>query len=1324
MPRTPGRYSTTLPLLVLLLLIGLASLPDVTGHLLDLLRPTANAANNFTVNSIGDGADSNLMDGVCNDGAGSCTLRAAIEQANSVGGSNIINFSIGSGVKTIVPTTDLPIISGQLVIDGTTQPGFAGTPIIEINGNNRPNTNRAGLLITACCSTIKGLVINRVNNAAIAITTNGSTHIEGNFIGTDVTGSLSLGNSVGVIVNTAFNKVGGATAAARNVISGNFGAGIELNVAEANSNAIEGNYIGVNAAGTAALGNSSEGIRVTGSSNRIGDTAPGSGNVISGNGGSGIQIGGQMTTVLGNFIGTNAAGTAAIGNGDRGIRIFNSPGNLVGGQSIAARNVISGNFGAGISIEESGAFGNVVQGNFIGTDVTGVVPLPNSPEGFGVGNSSGGVFINRGSSNAIGGAEMGAANTIAFNGGAGIWVLAGDANRISHNLIFGNLGLGIDLGPAGVTPNDVRDTDTGANALQNFPVITSVNTVGGRTTVTGTFGSADQTSYGLEFFANHGCHPSGNGEGARYLGTDTTRTDANGNAIFQTQFQSTLPVGQVVTVTATKGSPPYNTSEFSPCNPNGATGLVQFGATTMSVREDLNALTIPVNRVGGSSGTVTVNYATANHTAIAGQDYTPISGTLTFADGETSKTISLPIINDMVAEQSETVFVTLSSPEAPDVVGASGIVVVRIFDPSNATILSFNGAGVNEGNAGTTNALGTVSLNIAIGQTVTVNYQTLAMTATSGVDFQPVSGSLTFPPGVTTQTVSVPIIGDTLDEPDETLTLQLSNAVNAAISVSSNPSVVLILDDDPAPAISVNDVTVIEGTAGTTDAVFTLSLSSVSGRQVNVNFATANGTATAGADYQSATGTVTFNPGETSKPITVVVNGDVLNESNETFFVNLSNANNATLADSQGQGTIINGAPSGGVIRFSAANYSVAEGAGSKTITVERIGDTSQPVTVDYASSDHSNPADFIPCTAAGAGFASSRCDFTTTIGTLRFAAGETSKTFDVLISQDNYVEGTETLEQTLSNLTGGAVFGVPSTAILSITDDATEGTTNPIDMSSEFVRSQYHDILHREPDPAGLAFWTDNIEKCNDPARRPAGQTVAQCIDKQRESTAIAFFMSPEFQMTGGFVYRLYKGSLTGTPNYDGGSSGLLGRFPTFLEFMSDVSKVSEGILVNNQISGAVVEANRNRLAAEFVLRPEFVAKYAGLNDTLYVQELFNTTGIAATAAQKQALMDGLGNGTETRASVLRKVVDGTVVISESNVQFTTPYGQAFFNQELRRVFVYMEYVGYLRRNPDTAGFNHWLGKLNQYNGDPFQAEMVRSFILSPEYRSRFGTP
>src|SRR2546428_300676 len=560
-----------------------------------------------------------------------------------------------------------------------------------------------------------------------------------------------------------------------------------------------------------------------------------------------------------------------------------------------------------------------------------------------------------------------------------------------------------------------------------------------------------------------------------------------------------------------------------------------------------------------------------------------------------------------------------------------------------------------------------------------------------------------------------------------TPTADYNGAASFQYTVEDNGTTNGVADPKTSAAATVSfNLTPVADTPSVTNATTNANTQTTSGLVISRN--PADGAEVTHFRVTGITGGTLFKHDGT----TVITNGDFITfaegtavtkftpgTSNGSFMVQASlSASDAGLGGGTALATITINAL-GGVIRFSAANYSVAEGAGFKVITVERSGDTSQVVTVDYASSDHSNPADFIPCTAAGVGFASSRCDFTTAVGRLRFAAGETSKTFNVLISQDNYVEGTETLELTLTNPTGGAEFGVPQTAILSILDDATEGATNPIDTSSDFVRSHYHDFLHREPDATALASWTDNIEKCNDPARRPAGQTVAQCIDKQRESTAIAFFMSPEFQMTGGFVYHLYKGSLTGAPNYDGGSAG---RFPTFLEFMRDVSQVSEGIVVNNQLSGAVVEANRNRLAAEFVQRPEFLARYGGLDNTLYVQELFNTTGIAATASEKQTLVNGLTNGTDTRAGVLRKVVDGTVVIN--NTQFTTTYGQAFSNQENRRVVVFMEYVWFFRRNTDAAGFIFWLGKLNQFNGDPFQAEVVRSSLLSPQYRSRFGQP
>ena len=272
----------------------------------------------------------------------------------------------------------------------------------------------------------------------------------------------------------------------------------------------------------------------------------------------------------------------------------------------------------------------------------------------------------------------------------------------------------------------------------------------------------------------------------------------------------------------------------------------------------------------------------------------------------------------------------------------------------------------------------------------------------------------------------------------------------------------------------------------------------------------------------------------------------------------------------------------------------------------------------------------------------------------------------------------------------------------------------NPIDRPDFFVRQHYLDFLNREPDAAGLGFWTSNITKCADPALRPAVQTEAECTDKQRETTSAAFFLSPEFQYTGYFVYRLYKGSLI--------QNGA-GRFPAYQEFLHDVRQVASGIILNNQLSAAAIEANKKQFAEEFTQRAEFRTIYDPLSNFDYVERLFQTTGVTVSAQEKQALVTGLNNQTETRATVLQKVVDGAVVIAEGNQQFTTAYGRAFYEKEFNAAFVLMEYFGYLRRDPDPAGYQNWLDKLNTY-GNYIDAEMVKSFILSPEYRARFGQP
>ena len=280
----------------------------------------------------------------------------------------------------------------------------------------------------------------------------------------------------------------------------------------------------------------------------------------------------------------------------------------------------------------------------------------------------------------------------------------------------------------------------------------------------------------------------------------------------------------------------------------------------------------------------------------------------------------------------------------------------------------------------------------------------------------------------------------------------------------------------------------------------------------------------------------------------------------------------------------------------------------------------------------------------------------------------------------------------------------------------------NSIDAARDFVRQQYRDFLNREADPAGENFWTDNITLCSDPTRRPligqTRQTEAQCTVRQRETTSGAFFLSPEFQYTGYFVLRMYKGAL--------------GRQPKLSEFIPDAQFVGAGILVNSQLSASKVNQNRADFALQFVnctdaakyRCAEFKAIYDGLNNQQYVDKLFQTTGVNASSSDRANLVNGLNGGSETRASVLQKVVDGIVVIGEGNQTFTTSYGQTFYTQEFNRAFVQLEYFGYIKRDPDEGGYAFWLGKLNQFGGNFVNAEMVLAFISSPEYRARFGQP
>ena len=286
----------------------------------------------------------------------------------------------------------------------------------------------------------------------------------------------------------------------------------------------------------------------------------------------------------------------------------------------------------------------------------------------------------------------------------------------------------------------------------------------------------------------------------------------------------------------------------------------------------------------------------------------------------------------------------------------------------------------------------------------------------------------------------------------------------------------------------------------------------------------------------------------------------------------------------------------------------------------------------------------------------------------------------------------------------------------LNFTVSSTPPPANPIDDAREFVRWQYKDFLRREPDGPGWDHWTGEITQCSNVAFRRPGETEAQCVERKRENTSAAFFVSPEFQNTGYFVLRVYRGSLGRMPHF--GGTGTAND-----EFTRDAVTVGQGIVVNNALSPAVINANKQAFVVEFVTRTEFRAIYDGLNNTQYVDKLFQTTGVTPAADARLALINGLNGGTETRASVLFKVVDGTETTTGGLLTFHTAYGKAFYDNLFNAAFVQMEYFGYLQRDPDPGGYDFWLGKLNFF-GDWVNAEMVKAFIKSPEYRSRFGQP
>ncbi|MFN2532656.1 MAG: Calx-beta domain-containing protein [Pyrinomonadaceae bacterium] len=381
-------------------------------------------------------------------------------------------------------------------------------------------------------------------------------------------------------------------------------------------------------------------------------------------------------------------------------------------------------------------------------------------------------------------------------------------------------------------------------------------------------------------------------------------------------------------------------------------------------------------------------------------------------------------------------------------------------------------------------------------------------------------------------------------------------------------------------------------------------------------------------------------------------------------------------------------------IQFQSATVSATESTPDLIVTVTRSGDTTGTSSVDYTTSDTAGTQN---CNMVN-GAASSRCDYEITLGTLVFAAGETSKTILIPLIDDVRSESSETFSLILTRPIG-ASLGAPSIATLTIIDNETvNGTTNPIDNAGFFVRQHYIDFLNREPDASGLQFWTNEITQCG---------ADAGCTELKRINVSGAFFLSIEFQETGYLVYRIYKsgfGNLPGAP------------VPvTFTEFLRDTQQIGQGVVVGSGNWQQQLESNKQAFTLAFVQRAEFQAAYPNtMTATEFVTKLNTNAGGVLDAGEMATLVGILGStpaDVTKRAQVLRAVAED----------------QTLNNAEFNKAFVLMQYFGYLRRNPndapdsDFSGYNFWLGKLNQF-GNFINAEMVKAFISSLEYRQRFA--
>ena len=619
-----------------------ADYDNATGNVFSTAAGSTVEGNFVGVDVTGLAALPNTSNGINSSVAMATIGGSALGARNLVAGNTAVGISVSndwiSATNTLVSSGNGTIVRGNLIGLNT-----AGSAAIS-NGGSGINSQAANVTIGGPGAgdgnvignvwPHSGITLQRLTNSAVVINAAGNNLVRGNQVGLTADQSTRLGGAAGVNLGSAGNQViGNILAGGGNAAASQFSSGVSINDAAAIGNVISGNTIGTNAAGAAGLGYSGSGVFVShGSNNTIGGGTAGDRNVIVGNTGNGVSISTQSgatadgNIIRGNHIGVMDDGATVMANG-QGISLFASTSSTIAGTIIGgpggSRNVLSGNTAAGISLGGANTTGTMISGNYIGVAADGTTAR---------GNLNNGIFINDAVNNTIGG-SAGEGNIIANNTNIGIAIQNVNANRIKilGNSIFTNSGLGIDLNWNGVTANENGDADTGANDLQNFPVITDASNTAAETQVTVDLSSFANGNYTLQFFANPTCDSNGHGEGELLLGSFPA--SAPGSGPFTFMLPQTA-AGHAVTATATDSN--GNTSEFSACAIVNGTQVTNAGDSGAG---SLRAAITNANAMPGTQ-TITFNIAGAS----------PASPAL-IAAASSLPVITQPVVIDATTQQ-------------------------------------------------------------------------------------------------------------------------------------------------------------------------------------------------------------------------------------------------------------------------------------------------------------------------------------------------------------------------------------------------------------------------------------------------------------------------------------------------------------------------------------------------------------------------------------------------------------------------------------------------------------------------------------------------